>query len=187
MINHPYKCICVAQRKVASTSIARAFDVHWSIDNKEWHYANGGIQSPEWHSRPKDFFTFSFVRNPWDRLVSGWLYCPQTKNVPLRDLLRHLPLLSSDPHGHAHITRLQRDTIVHQGQIIVDFLGRFENLQTDFDHVCSAIGKKPTVLEVANKCPTRRKTYQEYFSAPTDRELFLRHFRPDVETFQYVF
>jgi hypothetical protein len=188
VISHSYKCICVAQRKVASTSIAHAFGIPWKIDSKEWHYANGGASSLEWYQRPKNYFTFSFVRNPWDRLISGWLYCPQTQHLPLRTLLQNLPTPQSDPHGFVHITRLQRTILTdNQGKLIVDFLGRFENLQSDFNKVCAAIAMKPTILHRQNECPLPRRHYREYFTDPIDRELFFTHFKPDIETFHYEF
>jgi hypothetical protein len=188
MISHEHRCICVSQRKVASSSIAAAFGIPWKAEkNQDWHYANGGYYSPDWDTRPTGYLTFSFTRNPWDKFVSGWLYCPQTRGVSLRDLLRNMPTPSSDPHAYAHVARTQENVLLGpDGTVIVDMLGRFERLQEDLDLVCDALGTPRKPLPHLNRTPNRLP-YQEYFRDPVDRDLFLRHFSKDVEVFEYEF
>jgi len=188
MISREHKCICVSQRKVASTSIAAAFGIPWEAENnRDWHFANGGYHSPDWDARPGNYLTFSFTRNPWDKFVSGWLYCPQTHCVPMRDLLRHMPTPSSDPHAHVHVARTQSSVLLGpDGTVIVDMLGRFERLQGDLDLVCDALGTPRKILHHLNQTPNRLH-YREYFQDPVDRDLFLKHFGKDVEVFEYEF
>jgi len=185
MISHEHNCIFIHQRKCAGISIMRAFGLtHPDQDPYAWHFMNDGVLCREYHTRPEDYLRFSVVRNPWDRFVSGWHYCDDTRNVPLRDLLRNLPRLD---HDYVHLTRLQRDILFDQcGYLIVEHLMRFENLQRDFDTVCDRIGKQRMVLEHLNRRDDRLP-YQEYFRDPVDRDLFMRHFGRDADAFEYEF
>lgn len=182
MISHEYKCIFIHQRKCAGISILQTF----GFDDPtipDWHFMNDGVLCPEYYARPLDYFRFTVVRNPWDRFVSGWLYCEETRDRPLRDLLQDLPKIG---HDYTHITRLQRDILFDQsGFLVVEKLMRFENLQKDFDEVCDTIGKPHTTLPRLNQ--QIHRPYQEYFEDPIDKNLFLRHFGRDVNAFEYEF
>ena len=183
MIYHPNKCIFIQQRKCASTSITSSFGL--TLDDPEWHFMCDGVLCPEYFSTYDLFghyYKFSVVRNPWDRFISGYLYCEGTKNRTLRDILLHLPQLE---HDYVHITRLQRAILYDRaGYPIVDKIMRFERLPEDFDHVCDIIGRPRAILPrllVQDRLP-----YQHYFDRET-KDLFMKHFGPDVETFGYEF
>ena len=79
MISHRHRCIYVKVPKCASTSVLAWFAAH-----------GAGRQSfrPAWHGGPMskrlpgtahamnlypDYFTFTFLRNPYERFVSLWL------------------------------------------------------------------------------------------------------------------
>lgn len=187
MISHKDKCIFIHQRKCAGISIMDAFGM--SPDNPDRHFMNDGVLSREYHDRP-DYFTFSIVRNPWDRFISGWLYCEGTRNRTMRDVLFYLPKFE---HDYVHITRLQRDILFnHTGYLMLDKLMRFETIQEDFDEVCDRIGKERVELKKLNRNPVLRsqdpvERYREYFNDPIDRDLFEKHFYQDIDTFGYRF
>ena len=65
-----------------------------------------------------------------------------------------------------------------------DFIGRYENLQQDFDHVCDSIGIPRRILPHANK--SRRKPYWKYYNTKT-RDIVAEIFREDIEYFGYEF
>ena len=80
--------------------------------------------------------------------------------------------------------RYQKDFIYSEtGQKLVNFVGRYENLNSDFDKVCAeiSISAKLPVLNVSKKRP-----YQEYY---TDKSIAMvrEAFRPDIELFGYEF
>ena len=108
-------------------------------------------------------FTFAFVRNPWDRLVScyrdkirgevrdftgfapsGVAYCLDRfdvffANMPFDDFVRavvSIPDAEADEHF-----RSQADFVTNsRGSVAVDFVGRFEKLDEDFSTVARRIG-----------------------------------------------
>lgn len=180
MISHTYGCIFVHQRKCAGTSIIRAFDLR--SREPDWHIMNDGILSPEYATAPSGYFRFSVVRNPWDRFVSGWKYCKSTRRRSLRDVLADLP---REGHDYRHLTRPQHTILYDENmQLAVDYVMRFESLQSDFDKVCDIIGKPRRTLAHHNR--GRRAHYATYFDEEC-RRTFLLHFGRDVELFGYQY
>lgn len=135
-------------------------------------------------------FTFAFVRNPWDLLVSYYHF--------LRDPARHPGHVS---HRRRHAARLgdfddyvryeirrgkisqTRMVADRRGRLLVNFLGRFESLRTDFAHACRHIGIDATL---GRSNASVRDDYRLYY---TDRvaALVRDHFAEDIERFGYEF
>ena len=71
------------------------------------------------------------------------------------------------------------------GNQLVDFVGRFENLQEDFEHVQKQIGLTQYQLRHHNKS----RDNNSYRDAYTDKtaELISRVCKEDIETFGYSF
>jgi len=188
MISHQHKCIFVHQLRCGGTSVIRALGLR-SPDEPDWHYANHGVLAPEFYARPAGYFTFSTVRNPWDKFVSawlhsGWTHCEKIRHLPLRALLTNLPQEGS---AYRHVTRLQRDILYDaSNKLAVDFLMRFETLDADWRRVCEHVGMPYSPLPHHNKNEQRRP-YWEYFTSSVDRDLFWRHFQRDLDTFDYEF
>ena len=68
--------------------------------------------------------------------------------------------------------------------LLVDFVGRFENLTEDFRKICSSIGLTGVELKHQNK--SARGHYQEYYDLET-RDLVARHWERDIDLFKYSF
>lgn len=186
MISHEHKCIFIHQRKCAGISIMKTFGC--TPPDPRAHFLNDGVLSPEfnWHDYViPGYYKFSVVRNPWDRFVSGWLYCEATRHLPMQKVLEDL--LNYQGHDYTHITRLQRDILYdNEGKLITNHLMRYEHLQDDFDLVCDAIGKPRVTLSHSNINPNRLP-YQEYFKDKDTKDMFERLFQRDIATFGYTF
>ncbi len=79
----------------------------------------------------------------------------------------------------------QVDWLVDQdGRIAVDWIGRFEYLQDDFDTLIRKLGKNPVGLPHIKK--SQRQPYHTYYDAETV-QLFLEIFAADLEAFGYTF
>ena len=137
-----------------------------------------------------DCFKFSFVRNPWDKLVSQFHFSVQYRK-PLRDLLK-IDKNSSFKDYLNSILVLdvnvqwdhQHKFVYHNNECLVDFIGRFENLQEDFKIVCDKIGIPRQELPHSNK--STHKHYTEYYDDET-REIVAEKYAKDIEMFGYEF
>ncbi len=138
-------------------------------------------------------FKFAFVRNPWDLQVSSYHHIRRERP----HLLQGIPDFESflrwkfDPRRPYHYIidtsiQLQSDYLIDlHGNIIVDFIGRYERLEEDFREICHRIGIKPPPLPHKRRAKDRRP-YQEYYT-PETAELVAKHFQRDIEMFGYTF
>lgn len=123
------------------------------------HESAGGIRKrlePEiWNS----YFKFCFERNPFDRAISlyHWRHRSGKKQVDLNDYLLVAP--------GADLSNW--DLYNQDGFLRVDFVGRYERLQEDFDQICKKIGLGESLALPKSKHEVRRdrKPYQELLNA----------------------
>ena len=149
------------------------------------------------HGADKDisnYYKFSFVRNPWDRFVSLYFYCmtgstmmQKNKNAkPVLDFKSFCEIVGSGFYiGNSYVwnTHYQPQTNFIDLPDI-DFVGRFENIQHDFDIVCDKIGFKQKQLPHTNK--SKHKHYTKYYDDET-REIVAEKYAKDIEAFGYEF
>ena len=124
-------------------------------------------------------FKFTFVRNPWDRLVSAFFYL---KNKDMRSNQQWAEKnLSQFQDFNSFVTqwltpeniwsyvffRPQYQFICLEGkQPAVDFIGFYENLHPDFDVICDRI-KSPARLQEKNCNALRDRDFREYYTDET--------------------
>lgn len=86
---------------------------------------------------------------------------------------------------YIHRNYLQKEFFINEkNEIIVDFIGKFENLNNDFLYITEQIGLKNLKLPHINK--TKHKNYREYYNNHT-RKLIEEKFKEDIELFNYEF
>ena len=133
----------------------------------------------------KSFFSFAIVRNPWDWQVSLYTYALKEPAHHQHDLIKNLGSFDKYIEWRvANEVRFQKDFIYSKdGEQLVDFIGRFERLEEDFQTICSRIGIAASLpkLNVSNE-----QSYQHYY---TDRTMKLVKdaFEPDISIFGYTF
>jgi hypothetical protein len=71
-----------------------------------------------------------------------------------------------------------------QDRIMVDFVGRFERLDADWQHVACRLGGPARALPHVNS--SAYGPYRDYYSVRT-REIVDRHFAADIRNFGNVF
>jgi hypothetical protein len=138
-------------------------------------------------------YKFAFVRNPWDLQVSSYHHLRRERP----HLIAHVKDFAGfvrfklDPERpyQYHLDtsiELQSDYLKDlSGKIVVDFMGRYERLQEDFDQVCERIGIAKKALPHKRQAKDR-DDYRKYYDDAT-AELVARHFKPDIEALGYRF
>jgi hypothetical protein len=145
------------------------------------------------HELFDQLFKFTFVRNPWDLQVSSWhhLRRERPKLVEHIDDFKEFIRWKLDPERpyQFHIDtsiELQTDYLKDlDGKIIVDFIGRYENLFTDYEEICRQIGIKAPPLPHKRQAKDR-KDFRTYYDDETAR-LIAEYFKQDIEALGYSF
>ena len=138
-------------------------------------------------------FKFAFVRNPWDLQVSSYHHIKRERPHLLASDESFTTFLQRklDPdrpwqyHIDTSITPQSHYLIDLKGRRIVDFVGRYESLQSDFDTCCDRIGIPRQSLPHQRRAEDR-SAYRDYYDAHT-RELVAAHFASDIEAFGYSY
>jgi len=134
----------------------------------------------------RQFFSFAFVRNPWDWLVSIYHYMLDNTQHHQHDFVANT--FSSFDEFLAwkvvHDLKLQSLFLADaEGRMIVDFVGRIETLDADFAEVCRRGGISAELPHINR---SRHADYRAYYNDRT-RLLVEEAFRKDIEAFGYGF
>jgi hypothetical protein len=145
------------------------------------------IQQQMGAARWAQYFSFSFVRNPWERLLSWYCMAQQTRTItPLLEHIRQrsfADFIAFDPPLR-QTRHNQSDWLSDAaGTPIVQFIGRFEHLERDFTTVSRIIGVPATLRHLNG---TRHTAYQDYYT-PATRQIVAKRFACDIEMFAYRF
>jgi len=171
-INHERNFIFIHIIKTGGTSIEAKLRLHQSHKPASEYKK---IVSPEiWNK----YFKFAFVRNPWDKMVSQYHY---NSNLFLKNKTFEEYIKLWDQGYRISTHPVYNSYYLHPE---LDFIGRFENLQSDFDFICSKIGVTDSKLPHIN--PSKHNKYMTYYSDET-AEIVKRRFKEDIERFSYKF
>ncbi len=161
----------------------------------------------------ESYFKFTIVRNPWDRLVShfawkkgrwikkeeltvdvfekevnnlykeyklrmGWFNLV-TKTIKARST--HQGII--DAWGNRHLMPQYLYTKSWNEKNGIDFIGKYENLDSAWDYICNQIGVN---LEIDRRMISYRKGYREYYS-PKTIKIVEEIYQKDILNFNYEF
>ena len=158
-------------------------------------------------SKYDDFYNFAFVRNPLDRLVSCYKdkiknkeqhsgqfhfdtnYNNKIINTLFRQKFSHdmdfddfVRLVSRVPDyladGHF---KSQYSMLYKQETKVPDYIGKFEQLSTDWNHIAKLYGLE--MLGEMNR--TKATDWQEYYKSKAILELAANRYKNDIEKFGY--
>jgi len=214
MISHVHRCIFIHVPKCGGTSIEAYLRAHASALG---HLPEPGLDVTmrregltQVLNRYPDYFLFSFVRHPFDRLVSTWMHglrgVGPYHDRPVRDLTLAEYVRIAAEGRIAEQSDFDRYHLLPQAAFIpgpsrstlfgvplvhamaCGFNGRFERLDEDFREVCRRIGipERPLLrLQESLRVPG---VHQPHWSARYDAamiRLVQELYRDDMETFGY--
>lgn len=155
----------------------------------------------------RNYWKFCFVRNPWDRLVScysqkiqkdpnyrleGFFEKGVSKGLlkygnvfragmPFEDFAHEI-LKIPDEKADGHF-RSQHTFVRNKGGgLLVDFIGKFERLNKDFDYICEKIGSPK--MQLPHKLKSHRKEFRKYYNQEL-QILVGERYASDIEIFGY--
>jgi hypothetical protein len=139
-----------------------------------------------------NYFKFAFVRNPWDWKLSLYKYMLQNRKHPLHETCKKYKsfhdyiITAKDQYDPGYNRPRQQSDYIYSidDKPLVDYVGRFEQLQEDFTDICQIIGLHNSKLPHHNK--TKHKHYTEHYDDET-REIVAKKYAKDIELFGYKF
>lgn len=134
------------------------------------------VSSRVWNS----YFKFAFDRNPWDREVS-YYYHQSGQGLIKGSFSEHVERFPQKTVGNYEIYSCN-------GKVAVDFLGRYENLETDLAKVMDILGIKGKLnLPRANsEFRDRSLPYREMYDDKS-RDIVAKTYRREIELLNYSF
>lgn len=208
LISHKHEFIFVHIPKTAGASIAKTL---LPLCGNPWElYTNKALRRLKlpkiaaWDAKPyrdhihayelvdilgrehfDSYFSFAVVRNPWDWQVSFYSYILRQTRHFQHEIVKGLGSFDSYVRWRCeHDVKFQQDYIYSpQGEQLVDYVARFENLAHDFDEILNTIGISASLMKVN---VSNTKPYQSFYTDET-RRLVAEAFAPDIELFEYTF
>jgi hypothetical protein len=144
-----------------------------------------GFFEKEW----SEYFKFCFVRSPYDRAVSDyrWRTTGKRDGISFLEFLKRIDDTSRhDPEGVVPTPATNWPIYTIDDQVVVDFIGKYENLTGDFAKVCEHIGVpfEPALFPVARGRGSGQKDYRDYYGYE-ERKLVSRIYRNEIDYFCY--
>ena len=182
MINHEHKFIFIHIPKCAGMSVGKT--LYNLVGNDSKTYDGFKIHHDEFDKKIwEEYFVFTFIREPFDRLLSQYYYRDFLYYHEFEYAVKNMKGLFSQRYGYREpgthptdgsimdIANYYGEWIHYPGQRgflqgqysngidkipYIDFYGKYETLQEDFDYVCEKIGLPKTKLPHTNKSTNDR-------------------------------
>lgn len=189
-----YQCIFIHIPKAAGISVSKAlFDTN--IGHRKIKYFEIFDKN-----KFNNYFKFTFVRNPWSRIVSAYNFLKlggrnevdkkwAKNNLAEFNTFESFILSLKDKKQAKKILKWQHFTPQYEYicddrlNIKVDFVGRLKNINEDYKYIKNKIGAEGR-LQHLNKSDHR--DYKEYYTEET-RNIVYNIYRKDIELLGYKF
>jgi len=163
---------------------------HFTISDYQIMYGNNFFKSA---------FKFTFVRNPWDRLVSAFFYLTGD-NCSAEDKKWANQYLSTYKCFEEFVLDLPKSKLFESwihfipqyrficdpfGFIPLDFIGKLENIQRDIGIVCKNLNIDG-VATLKKKNQSNHMHYANYYSEET-ANIVCNIYKRDIDLFSYSF
>jgi hypothetical protein len=210
LISHRHRFAFIHVPKTAGSSVAFALWPHADHVNRYWmnrglslvgihvnHYAPYRLKKFRTHTPAAilqrqlpadvfaDLFKFAFVRNPWDLLVSSFHYLLKHQGHHRSTMASRLRSFADYAAYEIRRGKMSQSAMLtcRDGSLLVDFVGRFESLPSDFAYACRRIGVE---VELSRANATRHRDYRSFYDDRLAEDVG-RFFAADVERFGYAF
>mgnify|MGYP003115358969 CR=1 FL=1 len=153
-----------------------------------------------------EYFSFAFVRNPFDACVSRFFYHHRKDKKNPQDLLfQRFPknkdgfsswikslktddCWTDDKYNWKDTFKTQKKFLSDDSntKILVDFVGKYEQLNVDFQKICNIIECDNNLKDIHINASKRKSNYREYYDDDTI-EIIESMYKEDLEYFNYEF
>ncbi len=190
-IFHETQSILVHVPKCAGTSIGDAF----------YEGGAGGHQTARWYQErfPEEYeqyFTYAFIRNPWDRLASAWFYLRNRtghkKDGGWADLLNQYGDFNTFVAEWLWPENVVRHYVFAPqylficdkfGTVSLDYVGQLETLSRDFQYVARRLNSNATLPKLNQ---SKNRDYRALYNDKSVEQV-AEVYKHDLQLFDYSF
>jgi hypothetical protein len=197
MINFKHKFVLIHVPKTGGSSFRYQLDQDSFEDKFKFGHASAKDHMDYLGEDYKEYFSFAITRNPWDRLVSSFFYLQKGGSQGKYDLKMEKKLskfksfedfICADSGLDSFLDEVhfkpQYAMLYEGGECLVDFVGKYEELQQSFDFVCEKLNLKKTTLAHKNK-----STHEHYSNCYNDHtiKIVADKYSKDIRKYNYIF
>tara|TARA_B100002052_G_C15886579_1_gene601863 strand:- start:4753 stop:5475 length:723 start_codon:yes stop_codon:yes gene_type:complete len=191
---HDNSCIFVHIPKTAGISLSKSI---FGDQSDTTHLSVRRLRLLFDKNEFNNYYKFTFVRNPWDKLFSCYRYL---KNGG--DSNYHTNWINNELNNYndfnsfvekwvnykniytfSHFLPQSWFIVNSNNEINVDFIGRYENLNKDFQKICSELSIKPD-LKYYNKSDKIKLNYKDYYNQKSI-DIVYKVYKEDIKRFKY--
>jgi len=189
-----YNCIFVHIPKTGGVSVSKSLFGNLAGGHKkikDYEKKTGKILV-------RNFYKFTFVRNPWDRLLSSYTFLKKG-GYGTKDELWFKQNLHGTTFESFVLNWLNKESMyekIHfhpqlsfitnkQNKIVVDYIARFENIAEEYDFIKDKLGIEHPLLHL-NKTNQKKKNYKDHYTKQM-REKVHFLYSDDINSFNYTF
>ncbi|WP_179346229.1 sulfotransferase family 2 domain-containing protein [Winogradskyella ursingii] len=212
MVFHKQKCIFIHIPKCAGSSILKFFEPETKFynDQPDYNILYGWCPDRKIHLQHAtskelletnlidqqtwdNYYKFTFVRNPWDRAYSDYLWMKKELKTegPFKDFLlqrgnfkKRLTKKNIDFRGD-HLYP-QTDFFDINGKYEMDFVGRFEFFNQDISFIISQLNLNRKFDVHVNKSKSRFNHYSKFYNKKK-KNMVAQLYAKDIEKLNYSF
>lgn len=193
-ISHKHKLIYIVNSKAACSSIKKSI---LNIDiPDDYSIHKHGLTKKKLSPEENKYFKFSFVRNPFERIVSCYLskYMNDKKIIKTKELhfdyyllgvlkkqrgfnhfidtISKIPFFLSDRHF-----KPQYKLLFSKNKIIVDYVGKLEDINNSY----SQLQKKFDISSLGNMNSSNKGDWRRYYTKESAKKIY-KKYKKDFET-----
>lgn len=190
MINHNKKLIFIHVPKTAGNSVKPVFGMKGHFHGRA-----------KWITQAlPDYFSFAFVRNPWDRCVSAYHYLTQggmgtTDERAYKKIIQPLGSTFDEVLNHPNFPNVAKRQMHFRPMhwyinAPVDFIGHVERFDEDMKKLCKLLNTERSLkLTYEPKLKNNSSSHEHYTSYYTDKtkEIVANIYSEDIKLFNYNF
>jgi hypothetical protein len=203
IISHKHKFIFIATPKTGTTSIEsklKIFNENLKLSDEAGDRGNPSLKhitlegiTAHCNQSLDDYLSFTFCRNPWDRHLSIYKYYKkmvthwgdssgQWKRVceGYKGLVDDFDDFNEFVEGRPNFKELQTRWVTGN----IDFVGKMENLQVDFNIACSKIGINEIELPHLNR--SSKADYREVYNDKSI-DIVTKAYEKDISALKYSY
>lgn len=216
IISHKYNFIYISIPKAASRSMMDIF-IWRPVADMDCFEKNEEITKLiKQQVKYKKYFKFTFVRNPWSRVVSCYLNKIKDPSKDVKNqILNFYPDLNismsfdefvrflfykkdgNDKCSDRHWVSQNKFITSKKGEILVDYIGKIETMEDDMNNICNKIGIsniKPPQLNTRFGWENKNidinkedKNYYRRFYNNHTKSMIEERYKKDIELFKYKY